>query len=304
MTNEKPNDIAAIFEYQPQLREKMVVDLVNGLQVVEDHLRCSAFDRPLVAEWWQLVTGHQARQQYEINRNLATGLEDATSWLQDLQAFQVQSDLAIAAVARKLAETRAEVRAEASSMKETLEEIIESANHQFDQLTQRVAIVEAGQRAQTELALAIQRANGRRVSSVPLLVAIYLVVDRLWWGRYGTYCRMLSDVGEVRDEIQIAGVDIGTRIGRAYGVTAYELLPMETELNSISGIDDTEKKILAYTPQVQPNCRVPMLNAIREVAESGSLGATGREWLPTVASPVGMCLRLFHESRRLSGCLL
>jgi hypothetical protein len=52
--------ISDVWEYHPQLKEKMVVDLVNGIEIARDHLRRKALGRPLVAQCWQTITGHEA----------------------------------------------------------------------------------------------------------------------------------------------------------------------------------------------------------------------------------------------------
>ena len=91
--------------YHPQLTEKATIDLVNGLEVVGDHLRCRS-TRTLVGRMWHELTGRAPREQYLIDINLKTGQEAITAWVQDIQAFQAKSDLALSVVTEKLTETR------------------------------------------------------------------------------------------------------------------------------------------------------------------------------------------------------
>ena len=72
--------------YHPQLTEKAIIDLVNGLEVAGDHLRCRS-TRPLAGRIWHALTGRASREQYLIDINLKTGLEAVTAWVQDIQAF-------------------------------------------------------------------------------------------------------------------------------------------------------------------------------------------------------------------------
>lgn len=111
VTDNDQRELEDLLEKIPVLQDKHIVDLVNGLEVVKDHIRVrersnnSFFQRMVDA-----FSGKSALRQKQIDQNLSTGFESAVVWLEHLQAQQIRSDRALAHVTYKLTETRAGVQ--------------------------------------------------------------------------------------------------------------------------------------------------------------------------------------------------
>jgi hypothetical protein len=283
----------------PQLTEKMVVDLVNGIEVANDHLRCRCLPQPMFGRLWRSLTGREAREQYLIDVNFANGVSAIAVWLQDLQSFQAESDMAIAAMASKLAETRDCLGEHFASIREALGVAIDDANGRIDRLTRRVNILDARARAENHIKLLLQHLEGERdYPPQPLLAKAFFVIDQLWWGDFGAYCRLAEGATEIRDCIEIASVEVGEYIARAFEVGARQLFPVEELLKSLSKMPEEERLILGYLAEVRASNSAPLFRALARAVTENAADVTSDRWLPRVFSPIGLSIRLFHESRR------
>jgi hypothetical protein len=293
----KAPDVA--WRRHPQLTEKMVVDLVNGIEVVNDQLRCSALGQPLFCRLWRLLTGRELRQQDLFNLNVASGLAVVATWLQDLQGFQAESDFAIAAVTSKLAETRQILGQDFATLKKTLGVALANTNGRIDRHEQRFNMNDAHWGAERELKEMVQcLRNVTACRSEPFLASVFRAIDHLWWGCFGIYCRMALDVSETCREIEIASFDVGDYAARSYRLDASELLPVEDFLEPLAELSDEDRLILGFMASPRTSYPMPLLSAIVR-ATSGDLDFVGGDpRLALVFSPMSLSRRLFYESRQ------
>lgn len=83
----------------PQLKEKAIVDFINGMEVNGDLIRVrEEVNSGFISRIWQDITGDSHTRQQQIDKNMEAGLHAVSDWLQVLQSNQVKSDLAITTV--------------------------------------------------------------------------------------------------------------------------------------------------------------------------------------------------------------
>ncbi len=185
----------------PKVREKAVVDVVNGLEVVDDHLRFRD-ENPgsFLGRAWDLVTGTSARRQQGIDSGTRGVLRNMNEWLHGLQAAQAESDIALARVAKRLLETRQgvmklqerhqELRTEVEELDQRLANHIESTEHRLSDLQQDLADQKLEGRAWTSVAAAKERLLSNRFKAVPPLLRVLLAANDLYWNEFGAFLRL------------------------------------------------------------------------------------------------------------------
>ena len=191
-------DILDVF---PRLREKAVVDVVNGLEVVEDHLRWrDESPNSFLERLWDDLTGASARRQQAVDAGVRGVLRGMNEWLQGLQAAQTKSDIALARVAERLLETRQgvmklqrrhrELKDEVVALERQLEDHIASTKGRLSNLQQALVVESTRSRAGDAVLLVKERWRTRRYEAVPPLLRVLLAANDLYWGDFGAFLRL------------------------------------------------------------------------------------------------------------------
>ena len=283
--------------YHPQLTEKAIIDLINGLEVVGDHLRCQS-TQPLVERIWHALTGRASREQYLIDINLKTGQEAITAWVQDIQAFQAKSDLALAVVTEKLTETRTALGRQAARQSGLEKALIQMQQH-LDGLTQRVEEIEARGKAQDQRDILLSRWEETQGRVVSPLIQVFLTIDELWWGDFGRYCRPAQDTENVKTLVKLTCRKIAERLATGLEYTAfYDFIAVETLLSSVARITDEQRELVCYLADRGTADRNPLFQAIARSAQGETDIVQTLPKLPRAFSPLSLSSRLLHESRR------
>ena len=279
--------------YHPQLTEKAATDLVNGLEVVDDHLRCRN-TRSFVRRILYAITGRASHEQYLIDINLKTGQEAITAWVQDIQAFQTKSDLALSVVTEKLIETRIALGRQAARQS-GLEKALSQMQKRLDGLTQRVYELEARNKADDQVALLLHQWEERLSRIRSPLVQIFLTIDELWWGDFGRYCRLVRDH---QDFIDINRRKLAEHFAAKLSLKAHDFIAVETLLSSVEKIPDEQGEIVCYLADRGTADSNPLFQAITLSAQGETDVVTKLPKLPRALSPLSLSSRLLYESRR------
>ena len=282
--------------YHPQLTEKALIDLVNGLEVVDDHLRCRN-TRSFVRRIWYAITGHASHEQYLIDINLKTGQEAITAWVQDIQAFQTKSDLALSVVAEKLTETRTALGRQATRQSE-LEAALSQIQQRLDGLTQQFNKLEARNKADDQVDLLLHQWEERLGRIRSPLVQIFLTIDELWWGAFGRYCRLVRDTQDREDFIDNRRRDLAKHFAAKLSLKAHDFIAVEMLLSSVEKIPDEQREIVCYLADRGTADSNPLFQAITLSAQGETNIVTKLPKLPRAFSPLSLSSRLLHESRR------
>jgi hypothetical protein len=105
--NNSPIQFNTLIRDHPQLTEKSLIDFINGLEVIDDHIRVrETVNKQFISRVWGDLNGENVLRQQTIDQHVTESLKTVSTWLQCLQQQQIQSDLAIAKIGHKLLETR------------------------------------------------------------------------------------------------------------------------------------------------------------------------------------------------------
>ena len=282
--------------YHPQLTEKAVIDLVNGYEVIDDHLRCRS-TRPLVKRIWHALTGRASREQYLIDINLKTGQEAVTACVQDIQAFQAKSDLALTVVTKKLTETRAALDSQDVRQAE-LEKYLSRVQKRLDAMQQQVEEIVARDKAKDQVDLLLHQWEERMGRVCSPLVQVFLTIDALWWGEFGRYCRLAQDNQAVKTLCELTRRKIAERLASRLAVNTYDFLAVETLLSSVVKMPDEQRELVCYLADRGTAGRNPLFQAIARSAQGETDIVQTLPKLPRAFSPLSLSSRLLHESRR------
>jgi virulence-associated protein VapD len=204
--NNAPIQFNTLTRDHPQLTEKSLIDFVNGLEVIDDHIRLrETSNNKFISRVWGDLNGENALRQQTIDQHVTESLKTVSTWLQCLQQQQIQSDLAIAKIGEKLLETRQGIMVlleKHNNLQYQVDEILismDSIKEKYSQLSIRIEQVDDGRLATQHLEYIFDKWAAGRLNHYPMLIRLFLVFDELYWGDFGNYCRQF---GLVHREIQ------------------------------------------------------------------------------------------------------
>lgn len=305
-------EICDLLEGVPVLQDKMIVELVNGLEVAHDHIRVrDQRQHSVVARAWDALTGRAARRQQHIDQNIAEGLRTTTIWLENLQAGQIQTDRALTYVSNKLLETRQGVQKlvfkhlELKETVERLDERLQQYQLRTDALQEEVRSIGLRQSALIHMNKEFDKWEGGGYKKFAPLTQMMLVLEALNWGPFGNYDK---ENPEFREQVYYkCSIALANREG-----IKEQLMPTVDWLTPVTKEKEVHKQLFAYlfhsdleSESLQAAiCRVMQLDIMR-CDHSESIKAAlqdERRTIPFVFSSKRISERLLTESRsRLEG---
>ena len=189
-----PNPIdAEIYSNLPGLADKFVVDFSNGIDISRDHIRVQRSRNNFVSRLYDGFSGQGVIRQTEINSNLVAGVEGALIWLTELTELVAHSNLALVRVNERIGELQSNVALLARFAADNhhlLESLSVKLTARCNALADEIARVDFEQRAERQLVQVFDKWAAGRFNSFSVLGRLYAVLDELYWGDFGDYCRI------------------------------------------------------------------------------------------------------------------
>ena len=217
--------------------------------------------------------------------------------MQDVQAFQTKSDLALAVVAEKLTETRTALNCQAARQS-GFEKTLSQMQGHLDRLTQRVDELESRNKANDQVDRLLHQWEERMSRVRSPLVQLFLTIDELWWGAFGRYCRLARDTQERDDFIDNRRRDLAKHFAAKLTLKAYDFIATETLLSSVTKMPDEQRELVCYLADRGTADRNPLFQAITRSAQGKTDIVQTLPKLPRAFSPLSLSSRLLHESHR------
>jgi hypothetical protein len=200
MPTDPPDEIGAeLLQRHPQLTDKALIDWINGLEVVDDHLRVRSKEKSFLGRVFDLATGATECRQQHIDQNLHAGLSVALSGLQDLQHHAARSDLAVEIITDKLTETRAGVMrmnvkftAQFDAVWQKMDAIVASYGPRLASLELRTARLERLDLVDAHIEFVLSKWSAGHYQAFSPLERLFVVCNELQWGDFGDFQRQLS----------------------------------------------------------------------------------------------------------------
>jgi YjcZ-like protein len=247
------NKLNELRELHPQLTEKAIVDYVNVLEVSNDHLGLrDQINNEFFTRIWNSITGTTVRRQQIFDRNITNNLEIVSAWLQDIQLYEAKSDIAVARLASKLKETRTgvmrlqerhnELGEKVQAIKQRLEQFEIEVDKRWTRLESEVKHLSA----ESHLNRVFTRWQARLFNKYPPLAGLYLMIDELYWGTFGIYCRKEFGTSEVRQLMEQLGHKALILL-EAYSKDDVSQLTLPEEwLSPIQKLPEELREVLSY----------------------------------------------------------
>ena len=301
LTDEAQSSIVNLYKLHPQIEQKALFDHINGLEVVNDHLkfRSKANDK-FFSRIWGIFTGQESERQQRIDENLSISLSTITAWIQGIQIDKAESDIIISTLSDKLIETRERIIHIQNIQTNVLEQLSDfhlNFEHQLSKLQSKISDVDLAQLANSHLEQVFDKWKAGRLDQYPPLVRLFLVVDELYWGKFGEFCRKLH--GEKKSEIlQEQLIDKAlVQIKQDISGNTYKLFITKEWLYPIQSLPDDTRQTIAYLSNWSNPQKTPITWAIRNAALPQDHFPRPRNRVPHVISCSQAVKHLTHESR-------
>ncbi|SET45708.1 YjcZ-like protein [Natronincola peptidivorans] len=303
-TNEEDNDWKKLIEEVPILKEKMIVDFVNGLEVTNDHIRVRASRQGPVARLWDGITGKSAQRQQIIDQNFSQALQTTKVWLQNLQSAQIESNYALNNVINRLNETRQgvtklinhhlQLKQTVSQLYEELEMLEVKFLDKHIYLKEEIERLGLRQSAMIHLDKAFDAwESGRKYKGLSPFTQLILVLEELYWSPFGEYDQINQEFREqLKDKCVI-------QLRRITGLQGDMLVPTEQWFTYIASEKVLYKDMLRYILIFEENKynHLPISSTIINTTENAiDLNNYHNDRLPLVLSPSRLSERLIRET--------
>lgn len=204
-----------VFTRLPQLTDKVIVDLVNGLGVTEDHIEEQSRRQARAVRVLDSLTGEGSRRQHAINASLSSQMRVTVQYLKELEISQARSMLAIERVARNV-DALAAHTTELGDALVDLEVEVATISRDVEACRRDLQRVDLEQSATREVTAVFDHWDAGHWTGCSALERLFLALDALFWGTFGDcvraarrataeqYLKMARDraAARLRDELE------------------------------------------------------------------------------------------------------
>ncbi|MCK5537405.1 MAG: hypothetical protein KAI79_11295 [Bacteroidales bacterium] len=230
-------------EKHTYIGEKLILDLVNGIQVVaRDHNNIAKGKEKGFGRLWDGLSGNAKKRQNLINENVIVGLHSASKWLSDHDKHLGRVDQRIKDVANELYSTQDEILKFYGQFKEIdlrvdlLEEFKKSVNDRFDNVEYRLTKVEAHQHVDREI---------EKIGTLgfPVPIEVFTILDNLVSGEAGLYHFQETNVEKKTEFLRYMQNKIKNKINTEELKQFIDYQQLSLDLNQLEAI---EKKAISF----------------------------------------------------------
>ncbi|PHQ83872.1 MAG: hypothetical protein COB58_00325 [Thalassobium sp.] len=179
----------------PSLKQKFLVELVNGIDVGRDHIRVQKTRDGFVNRLFDSFTGDSHRRQNHVNDLVINGLESSFKWLSNLTEEITLTNKALIQVSHALTKIKQELTCVANFAADTKEQLDNFQCHvdqRFNQVEMKIREVDFRQRAWQQADALFHSWNAGNFVSLSLAQRCFLVITELAWGVFGDYCKIAN----------------------------------------------------------------------------------------------------------------
>ncbi|MCX7097199.1 MAG: diguanylate cyclase regulator RdcB family protein [Methylococcales bacterium] len=261
----------ALIKNHPQLTEKALIDFVNSIEVIDDHIRVrETINQNFGNRLWNDLTGQSQLRQQTVDQHVSGSLNTIANWLKFLQHTQIESDLANTLVAEKVAETRAGVmrlNAKHNELTKHVNSLLAEFQGFDNKFTQKLAQVDQGRLATQHLEAVFDKWQAGRLNQYPVMILLYFVFDELYWGDFGNYCRKCDLEQEIIRLIQQAKDKAAIQLKNDLKIDETSVWAWHEQLaDEIQQLTSDQQQVLAYLTDDATADTMPMLWAVNHLS--------------------------------------
>jgi len=272
----------------PQLEQKEIVDLVNGIEVVGEIVNFKKTRVGFLRSAAALLSGREGRERDAIEEGLIEGQMTLVHWLHYVQSSQIATDLAVETVTRKLIATRQQLTHMSAEVKSRLD----AMENSIERERERISDLVNGVTAQVVMQRIFKEVEG---STLPPLVVAFAVADRLCWSEFGTFVRQPGSHQKLARELSdLATQSLSKLLCSRMGESSPSRLNMHGMVEQCKTLTEPDKSIVDYLACGGEPFAAPIYYLLSSTA---GLSQAWPQSLPQITSPVRIADRLIHESQ-------
>ncbi|HEW9976703.1 TPA: hypothetical protein VGT13_003703 [Shewanella algae] len=181
----------------PSLKQKFLVDLVNGIDISKDHIKVQHSRDGFFNRLWDSYSGAGTRRQNQVNELLTASLDSSLRWLTELTKRQAFTNTALGKVNDRLNRLHhevAEVANFATDTRQILDEFTTDVNLRLSELESMLRESDLRQRAYQQSDTLFNSWVAGRFDAFSPAQRCYLLMTELAWGEFGSYCQIAGEI--------------------------------------------------------------------------------------------------------------
>ena len=183
---DKSKEITQVFPY---VKDKMVIDLVNGLDVAKSQNQyAKQRNSKLLLRAWDTLSGKAALRQEEMNDNLIAGIETAHALIMELSQDITQHGVALLQVKNNIEELQNNVVRLADEIMD-IHSVLQQHKNELNDLDQRLRNLQDDHYAVMQLEMLMTKWKAGGFNELSPMARAYAVLDTLHYGEFGQYLR-------------------------------------------------------------------------------------------------------------------
>lgn len=190
----------------PCFADKIIIDFCNSIEVNQDLIRVQEQRQSKLTRLLDCYTGTGKRRQDQINQNLQDELNSALLWLQTLtkqHAIGFQAIKKANSAIISLNEGMVTLVDYSKDTRVLLQEMGITLGARLDQLESRVRKLEYRVDAREQIDLLFEKWEAGEFDAYPIMLRLYLVFERLYWGEYGDFIRIFNGSREANTLMEL-----------------------------------------------------------------------------------------------------
>ncbi|MDR2199441.1 MAG: YjcZ-like family protein [Deltaproteobacteria bacterium] len=187
-----------ILKIIPALNQKVIVDLVNSINVAKSTINVQSVRNPFFTRIFDSITGISAKRQKSINANLANGLDNITNVVSYLIKIAGVSGKVINNISKSLTNVNNNLSLLANFSYQT-RKLFEELNDRQEMLEKKINQVDYENKADRHITQEFDAWAAGRYDNFSLSARLYTTLENLNWGDFGSYLRNPTFDGVVKE---------------------------------------------------------------------------------------------------------
>lgn len=198
MTDEAQQFLHAV----PSAQSRVLIDMVNSLDVARDHLRVSErTHNSITRRFLGAITGSTQQRNNHISQSHQLVLDSAVATITELAKSQSRSNLAIEKVANRLTFVETSLAQTANRLADVCEVVAQlrcTVDEQVARLNDEIAHLDLRAAASEQLDLVMSRWEAGKFNAFPRSSRCFIAAHELYWGGFGEYLRRHPEASSVQ----------------------------------------------------------------------------------------------------------
>lgn len=267
------------------------ISTLNSLEAVNSVIRWRREPKSLARRIFNGMTGKNREFDRLFQAQTAASLNNLYELINDVREVHAESDLILAKTADKVVQLHSALK----TFKGEVFDIVEAMLERIGKVEYRVDALEAWTAADN----AYRRL--RNPDRGPLtLDRLWLEIDGLWWGQFGTILRRDPKNRKARELAEKLHDDLSDVLRNRFGslIASHNALPMQPLLEGVTALDEAqheEFELFAQDPEIGFR---PLSKAVLTRRLGLDPDPAEERMVPRIIMPANLADRLFNEAKR------